>query len=267
MIDYSNASFSARVAYEILSRALEYENKKSDLSLPDATQYSMEEVLKAGNNAGLSFKNIEAAADAYFDEQVIRRTKITKTRITEERVLESEADQLAIWHQVLSELAYRMGGKPVIQTFKYKENIWKLTDRTGNDTTIKLHKQGSKVKLMLSQKISYFSLVAESLLSGWCVSAIIGIYFFVFMPTSLAVNSLLTIGLMALLPLVFRQILKRKRARKINQAERLADQITDQIPRFNIIVDSEDENYSESKSKSDSLFSIRKEFTKREPRF
>lgn len=267
MIDYSNASFSASVTYEILSRALEYENKKFDLSLPDNSQFSLEQVLEIGNRAGLSFKNIEAAADAYFDEQVIRRTKITKTRITEERVLESEADQLAIWNQVLSELTYRMGGKPVIQTFKYKENIWKLTDRTGNDTTIKLHKQGSKVKLMLSQKISYFGLGTESLLSGWTISALIGSYFFIFMPTSMAMNSLLTIGLMALLPLLFRRILNRTRAKKIRQFERLADQITDQIPRFTVIADNEDVNNSESKPQSDQLFSIRKEFTNRDPRF
>jgi hypothetical protein len=267
MIDYTNASFSANVANEILSRALEYQNNNSKISLPDIPHFTLEQVFDAGKEAGLTYKSIETAADAYFDEQVIRRTNLTKTRITEERVLESEADQLTIWHQVLSELTYRMGGKPVIQTFKYKENIWKLTDRTGNDTTIKLHKQGRKVKLMLSQKISYYGPAVESLLSGWSIAAIIGLYFFVFMPTSLALNSVIIIGLMALMPLLIRRILERKRTRKINQFERLADQITDQIPRFKIATEKKSGGEAEPKTDSNKLFSIRKEFTKRDTRF
>lgn len=267
MINLSNASFSARAANEILNQALEYENNISKISLPDAPHFSLKQVLEAGKEAGLSFKSIETAADAYFDEQTTRRTNLTKTRITEECVLESEADQLTIWHQVLSELTCRMGGQPAIQTFKYKENIWKLTDRTGNDTTIKLHKQGKKVKLMLSQKLSYFGLGIESLLSGWSIAAVIGVYFFVFLPTSRTFNGFFIVGLMALLPLLFRRILKRKRAKKIRNFEQLADQINDQIPRFKITPENIDESKTASKTHSDQLFSIRKEFTKRDPRF
>lgn len=267
MIDYSNASFTPDTAHEIMSRAMEYADFKNKTSLPDSKSYTMQQLLDAGKEAGLSLKVIETTVDAYFDEQVIRRSNITKTRITEERVLDSEADKEIIWQQVISEIIYRMGDNPVIRSLKNKDNQWILSDRTGKDTIIKLNKNGKRVKLLLSRKISYAGPVKESFAAGWTISLIIGINLMVFVPISTLTFIVTILLMMVVLPLLIKKILVKKREKRIRQFERLTEQITEQIPRFKVSPEKQPENEIEPNKGQQNLFSIRKSFTKRDTRF
>ncbi|MEX0844650.1 MAG: hypothetical protein WD022_05185 [Balneolaceae bacterium] len=230
MMNYVKATYSVQEVNEILCLAMELQGINEEIIVPEEKGFSLNEIVESGTSIGLSFKNIEKAIKAYHSSKIIRHSHITDTHVFEEREIVTTARWDEIWHEIISELQFRMSGIPTIESRKKVNNEWVFTERNGVETEVSLNQQETGIKLIMARQIGFASPFIESVLAGSLLSIIIVSYLLIFLKTAFSISLITLLSLMILSTLLIRKINVSRRNRKIKIFNRLVEQVIDQIP-------------------------------------
>lgn len=223
-------TYSKKAALQILRLAASLDEKPAHFSMPSQQIFTFDEIIAAGKDTGINFESIKKASIKYNEIQAMQLSNLTNTHAFEERGVVTKLNKNSLWHEVISELKFRMGEKATVTSKKGLTNEWIFTNRSGVETSAGFTKLEDGAILKFSRRIGIASPGVESFLAAGALSLVIFGYVYVIVEPGLFKSLVILIALTGMLTFTVNKINMRRRERKLKKFQHLVNLVSDAVP-------------------------------------